>query len=65
MLVLGLMAKFSKQGRRCDRCGKIANNRMGEYVRKDGSQGYVWHDESGEDICDDCYDKERKQCKES
>lgn len=51
------MSAFGKQGVRCDRCGKFSRSRnTGEYVRKDGSCGYIWPDEDDDkrDICDDC-----------
>lgn len=59
------MAKFGKNGRKCDTCGKFANNRQGEYERKDGSAGYILvegdTDEekhvSTRDICSDCDEK--------
>lgn len=55
------MSKFRK-GCRCDTCGKIANNRAGEYVRQDGSAGYIMPEDNenpGErDVCTDCVDDE-------
>jgi len=54
------MSAFGKQGSRCDKCGKFSKNRLtGEYVRKDGSCGYIWPDEDDpdKDICSDCLDK--------
>lgn len=44
--------------RRCDKCGKISNNRTGEYVRKDGTCGYI-NTQEGDNtadgpICSDC-----------
>lgn len=64
------MSKFGKSGVRCDWCGKLANNRTGEYTKPNGSAGYIlqpeWernhmdangkHDpiDSENDICKEC-----------
>ena len=50
------MSAFGKHGARCDYCGKFSKNPRGEYVRKDGSAGYMWPDENDDtkDICSDC-----------
>jgi hypothetical protein len=51
------VSRFGVQGVRCDVCGKFSRNRTtGEYVRKDGSCGYIWPDEKtdSKDVCDDC-----------
>jgi hypothetical protein len=48
---------------RCDWCGRLSRNALGEYVRPDGSAGYIgcpdWAKEDaagddGRDICTDC-----------
>lgn len=50
------MAAHGKKGRRCDGCGKISMNRTGEYVRKDGSAGYINSEEQdgAKAFCTDC-----------
>lgn len=51
------MSVFKKTGRRCDTCGKFSmGNTTGEYIRKNGEQGYIWpvEDAPGKHICDDC-----------
>ncbi len=35
------MSRFGNRGVRCDHCGKIANNPLGVYERRDGSCGYI------------------------
>lgn len=52
---------------RCDVCGKISRNPIGEYTRPDKSAGYIRPmefidptDLSDQDICDECAAK-RKQ----
>ena len=55
------MSAFGKRGTRCDTCGKFSRNGLtGEYVRKDGSQGYIWPiEDSNKDICDDCIERQQ------
>ena len=46
---------------RCDWCGKLSNNRRGEYTRQDGSAGYIncadAENDDGRDKCDECREK--------
>jgi hypothetical protein len=57
------MSAFGKHGVRCDKCGKIANNRSGEYLRKDMTCGYIMPEDNenggSQDICTDCIDAEQ------
>lgn len=55
------MSAFGKRGVRCDTCGKFSRGKQtGEYVRKDGTQGYIYPENNenpdGRDICSDCLD---------
>jgi hypothetical protein len=52
-----------KHFRQCSKCGKFSTNRIGEYIRKDKTCGYInqQEDESGP-ICDDCREKEENDC---
>jgi hypothetical protein len=45
--------------RHCSKCGKFSRNRTGEYVRKDGSAGYINQEERETGlVCSDCRDLE-------
>lgn len=51
------MSAFGKTGVRCDTCGKFSKGQpTGEYMRKDGTCGYIWpvEDAPGKDICEEC-----------
>lgn len=53
------MSATKNNRRRCDKCGKISSNQLGEYVRKNGACGYINHQEGDVvgDTCDDCREK--------
>lgn len=61
------MSAFGKHGTRCDTCGKFSKNpTTGEYIRKNGSAGYIWPEyenvasvtiENGRDICEECLER--------
>lgn len=57
-----------RNGVRCDWCGKIANNLLGEYLDPRGrvSARYIhspdWDKESGMDICEECAENRCSFC---
>jgi hypothetical protein len=46
---------------RCDWCGRLSRNQLGQYTRGDGSAGYIhspdWDKDGAQDICEECSEK--------